>query len=47
MIEPDQPQYRLVTDYVYDAFGNKIKATVTGNTITARKRSRGLSLSHP
>jgi hypothetical protein len=30
IIEPDTAAIRLITDYTYDAFGNKTKVTVSG-----------------
>lgn len=45
IVEPGQPALRLVTDYVYDAYGNKTKVTVSGGdavagtAITARSTS--------
>ena len=36
VIEPDVPALRLATDYAYDAFGNKITATVSGAGILSR-----------
>jgi RHS repeat-associated protein len=38
-IEPGQPLLRLQTDYVYDAFGNKTQATVSGADILPRSAS--------
>ncbi|MEQ1593262.1 MAG: RHS repeat-associated core domain-containing protein [Thiobacillaceae bacterium] len=44
-IEPDTASLRLITEYLYDAYGNKIKATVsggdpqTGTSIVARSTS--------
>ena len=39
MIEPGTPALRLQTDYVYDAFGNKISVTVSGVDIATRTAS--------
>jgi RHS repeat-associated protein len=36
VIEPGTPSLRLQTDYVYDAFGNKTSATVSGIDIASR-----------
>ncbi|WP_315766701.1 MULTISPECIES: RHS repeat-associated core domain-containing protein [unclassified Bradyrhizobium] len=36
VVEPDTPAVRLQTDYVYDAFGNKQSATVSGIGIATR-----------
>ena len=36
VIEPSQAPLRLQTDYVYDAFGNKTQATVSGADIVTR-----------
>src|SRR5882757_4824005 len=36
VIEPGTPSLRLQTDYVYDAFGNKVSATVSGIDIVTR-----------
>jgi len=36
VIEPDQSAYTVITDYVLDAFGNRIQTTVTGNGMTSR-----------
>src|SRR5882672_8752824 len=36
VIEPSQTPLRLQTDYVYDAFGNKTQATVSGADIVTR-----------
>ena len=30
VVEPDNPSLRLITDYQYDAYGNKISVTVSG-----------------
>ncbi len=38
-IEPDLPAFRLRTDYEYDVYGNRIRATVSGNGITTRSTS--------
>ena len=35
VVEPDQPAMRVITDYVYDAYGNKTQATVSGGDTTA------------
>src|SRR5262245_8452202 len=39
VIEPGTPALRLQTDYVYDAFGNKTQATVSGADIVTRSAS--------
>jgi len=36
IIEPDDPAYKLTTSYDYDAFGNKIKVTQSGQGVTSR-----------
>jgi len=36
IIEPDNPAYKLTTSYEYDQFGNKIKATQSGQGVTSR-----------
>jgi len=36
VIEPNTPSLRLETDYGYDAFGNKVSATVSGIDIASR-----------
>jgi RHS repeat-associated protein len=36
VVEPDTPALRLQTDYVYDAFGNKVAVTVSGVDIVSR-----------
>lgn len=41
VVEPDTPTLRLQTDYAYDAFGNKISATVSGNGVTSRTSQTG------
>jgi len=35
-IEPNKPEFKQTTTYVYDAFGNKISATVSGAGVTSR-----------
>ena len=39
VVEPDTPTLRLQTDYGYDAFGNKVSATVSGVDIATRGSS--------
>jgi RHS repeat-associated protein len=39
VIEPGTPSLRLQTDYVYDAFGNKVSAAVSGIDIATRGAS--------
>lgn len=39
IIEPDNPQLRLETAYIYDAYGNKIAATVSSPATGHRHRS--------
>jgi RHS repeat-associated protein len=39
VIEPNAPSLRLETDYTYDAFGNKIQATVSGGDVATRSSS--------
>jgi RHS repeat-associated protein len=39
VIEPGTPALRLQTDYVYDAYGNKTSATVSGIDIVTRSAS--------
>jgi len=41
VIEPGTPSLRLQTDYVYDAYGNKTSATVSGVDIVTRSASTG------
>jgi hypothetical protein len=36
VVEPGTPSLRLETDYVYDAFGNKVSVTVSGADIASR-----------
>ena len=36
VVEPNTPALRLQTDYVYDAFGNKVSVTVSGVDIVSR-----------
>ena len=36
VIEPDNNVYKLTTTYLYDAFGNKLRATTGGAGVTAR-----------
>ena len=36
VVEPGTPSLRLETDYSYDAFGNKVSATVSGIDIVSR-----------
>lgn len=36
VVEPDDPAYRLQTDYARDAYGNSLQATVTGADIATR-----------
>lgn len=39
VIEPGTPALRLQTDYIYDAFGNKLSATASGADISSRAAS--------
>src|SRR5258708_1505191 len=39
VVEPSQSAFRLQTDYVYDAFGNKLTVTVSGADIVTRSES--------
>jgi RHS repeat-associated protein len=41
VVEPDLSQYRLQTDYGYDAFGNKTAVTVSGGDVATRSASTG------
>jgi RHS repeat-associated protein len=41
VVEPDLSQFRLQTDYGYDAFGNKTSVTVSGGDIASRIASTG------
>ncbi|MDM3872664.1 SpvB/TcaC N-terminal domain-containing protein, partial [Porticoccus sp. W117] len=36
VIEPDNSTYRLTTTYLYDPFGNKLRATTSGAGVTSR-----------
>src|SRR5882757_1180558 len=39
VIEPNQSAFRLQTDYVFDAYGNKTQATMSGVDIVTRSVS--------
>lgn len=39
IIEPDDPAYRLTTQYSYDPYGNKTSVTISGAGITSRTTS--------
>jgi RHS repeat-associated protein len=41
VVEPDLSQYRLQTDYGYDAFGNKTAVSVSGADIATRSATTG------
>lgn len=41
IIEPDQPAYRQLTTYEYDAFGNKVKTHVGADGLTTRTTTSG------
>ena len=41
IIEPDQPAYRQLTTYEYDAFGNKVKTHVSADGLTTRTTTSG------
>ncbi|WP_078119551.1 RHS repeat-associated core domain-containing protein [Thiosocius teredinicola] len=41
IIEPDQPAYRQVTTYEYDAFGNKVRVAVSADGLPTRISTSG------